>query len=431
VKSRARGVGIVLTALSLALVTGCGRDSDGGDTANVPGVTSEPCPDAVDQEKGCIYLGVITDLTGVFKGVGVPVTEGQKAFWAKVNADGGIGDYEVDVVTHVKDNAYNPDTHAAVFAEIEDDVLALAQSLGTAHTNGILEDVQENSILTQPTSLGSNWIFEEGVTEIGTNYCAEAMNIVDYAVDELGAKSIAAVHYAGDYGDDNMVGARIAAEERGIKFTDIPLEVQVEESQAAAVGQIKRAKPDVVVIATGPTDLAAVVGLSAAGGYTGKFIGAIPSWNSALVASPAGPAITALYLQATSFGTWEADTAGHEAMRAAAGSAAPNDWYMIGWAGQYVMKAALEAAIEDDNLTREGLVEAGMALDGVDGEGMLPEGSGNYAGGPNEAVSRATYFSSISPDASTGLSLVEEAFTGPTAEGYDFVGACYEEVDLG
>ena len=192
-----------------------------GDAGSVPGVTSEACPDAVDEDKGCIYLGVITDLTGTFKGVGVPVTEGQKAFWKKVNEDGGIGDYEVDVTTYVRDNKYDPDTHAAVFGEIKDDVLALAQSLGTAHTNGILKDVQEANILTQPTSLGSNWIFEKGVIEIGTNYCAEAMNAVDYAVDDLGAKSIAAVHFPGDYGDDAMVGARIAAEERGIKFTDI------------------------------------------------------------------------------------------------------------------------------------------------------------------------------------------------------------------
>ena len=125
---------------------------------------------------------IITDLTGVFKGVGVPLTEGQKAFWAKVNEDGGIGDYEVDVTKYVKDNQYNPDTHATVFGEIQDDILALGQSLGTAHTNGILDDAQAEYILILPASLGSNWIFEDGVIEVGTNYCAEAMNAVDYVV---------------------------------------------------------------------------------------------------------------------------------------------------------------------------------------------------------------------------------------------------------
>ena len=40
--------------------------------------------------------------------------------------------------------------------------------------------------------------------------------------------------------------------------------------------------------------------------------------------------------------------------------------------------------------------------------------------GPNEAATRATYISTIDPAASTGLALEAEAYTGPTAEGYEF-----------
>ncbi len=424
-KTRARRAGVLLTALSLALVTGCGRDDgDEGDSGSVPGVTSEACPDAVDADKGCIYLGVITDLTGTFKGVGVPVTEGQKAFWKKVNEDGGIGDYEVDVVTNVRDNKYDPDTHAAVFGQIEDDVLALAQSLGTAHTNGILEDVQEANILTQPTSLGSNWIFEKGVIEIGTNYCAEAMNAVDYAVDTLNAKSIAAVHFPGDYGDDAMVGARIAAEERGIKFTDIATAPGA-EAQTAAVGELLKAKPDAVLVSTGPIEMAAIVGGAVSQKLQVPFIGSIPSWNAAVLQSPAGPAITPFYMQATSFGAWDDDTDGHNAMREAAGDATPNDWYMIGWAGSYVLKAVLEKAIDDDKLTREGLVDAAASLESVDSQGMLPEGSGNYAGEPNERVVKSTSLNKVDDKTSSKVSVAAEAFTGPTAETYEFTEPCY------
>ena len=35
------------------------------------GVTDEPCPQAIDDSKGCIYLGTISDLTeGPFKALG-------------------------------------------------------------------------------------------------------------------------------------------------------------------------------------------------------------------------------------------------------------------------------------------------------------------------------------------------------------------------
>lgn len=422
-KRRATRVGVLATTLSMALmVSGCGRDDDS--EGSTPGVTDDPCPNAIDEDKGCISLGVITDLTGLFKGVGVPFNEGQKAFWQGVNEAGGIGDYEVDITTNVEDSGYDPDKHAAAYEKIKDNVVALAQSLGTAQTNAILSDAKDESMLLGPVSLGSNWIFEDIAIEIGTNYCAEAMNIVDYAVDTLDAKKIAAVHFPGDYGDDAMVGARIAAEARGIDFVEITTAPGAEE-QAPAISALVKAKPDVVIVSTGPIEMAAIVGGGFQAGVKKPYIGSIPSWNSAVLESPAGPAIEALYLQASPFPTWDADTPGSEAMRAAAGATAPNDWYNLGWAGAYVMKAVLEKAIEDDDLSREGIVDAATSLTEVDSQGMLPTGSGNYAGDPNEAAVRVTQLNKVDKTAASKVSVAEAPFTGPTATDYNFEEPCY------
>ena len=54
--------GVLLLAVALG---GCrGGDAETGDSGVKTdiGVTAEPCPEAVNQEKGCIYLGVISDL---------------------------------------------------------------------------------------------------------------------------------------------------------------------------------------------------------------------------------------------------------------------------------------------------------------------------------------------------------------------------------
>lgn len=422
---RSKSLGVLATALTVTLaVSGCGRD-DGGEGGAAPGVTDDPCPNAVDDSKGCIYLGTLTDLTGVFKGVGEPFTAGQAAFWKQVNEAGGIGDYEVDTTTYVKDSGYDPEKHAELFNEIKDDILAVSQSLGTAHTNAILEDATNESILVGPASLGSNWIFDQTSLEVGASYCGEAMNMVDYAAEQ-GAKSIAVVHFPGDYGDDAMVGARIAAEENGLKFTDITTgTVDGGDDQTAAVGAVLKAKPDFVVIATGPKEMATVVGGSAAQGFTGKFLGSIPSWNSAVLASPAGPAIEALYMQATSFPTWDSDAPGQVKMREAAGDQAPNDWFALGYGSGYVMQALLQAAIDDDNLTREGLADAVDGLDSVDSEGTLPEGTGAWSGTPNEAAVRVTQLNKVDQDASSKVSVAVEPFTGPTLEGYEFTEPCY------
>lgn len=413
--------GAVASAVALTLaVSGCGREDQ--DPEAVPGVTEEACPNAVDDAKGCIYLGVLTDLTSVFKGVGVPFTQAQKDFWAQVNKDGGIGDYEVDIETHVKDTKYDTDTHAQHYEEMKDEILAIAQSLGTAHTSTILDDAEDEDIVIGPAALGSNWIFEDNAIEVGTSYCAEAMNIVDHAVDNLGAKKVAVVHFPGDYGDDAMVGARIAAEERGIEFVNIATEPGAEK-QGPVVAQLLREKPDAVVVATSPTEMAAVVGGAAQQGLQVPFLGSIPSWNALVLESPAGPAIEALYMQASSFPTWETDAPGLEEMRKVASE--PNDWYGLGWAGSYVMKAVLEKAVENDDLTRAGVLEAALSLEGVDGEGTLPEGTANYAGEPNDAAVRVTQLNKVDTKAASKVSVAVEPFTGPTAEGYEFTEPCY------
>ncbi|HEX6872563.1 MAG TPA: ABC transporter substrate-binding protein, partial [Micromonosporaceae bacterium] len=211
------------TALAAMLVlagslAGCrGSDNTGGtDASGIKtdvGVTKEPCPQATDKSKGCIYLGTISDLTvGPFAPLAVPITNAQKAFWNRVNKQGGIGGYEIDVTTYVKDNKYSPQTHNEVYQEIKGKVLALAQTLGSPTTAAIIKDLKANNIVAVPASWTSAWAFEDVILESGANYCVESMNAIDYAKGENPAlKSVMAVHYPGDYGADGAAGAKYAA----------------------------------------------------------------------------------------------------------------------------------------------------------------------------------------------------------------------------
>jgi ABC-type branched-subunit amino acid transport system substrate-binding protein len=435
-----------LAAASLAglavLAAGCRGDSGGGgggggggeggdEIATDVGVTEEPCPEAVNEDNGCIYLGTLSDLSvGPFAAAGPLIVEGQQAFWNRVNEDGGIGGYDIDVTEYVRDNQYNPQVTNQVYQEIKGDILALAQTLGSPPTAAIVEDLDAENIVAAPAGWTSLYLFQDVIVESGATYCAEAMNGVDYAVENNDVQSVMAVHYAGDFGADAAAGAKVAAEANGIEFTSLETTAGP-DNQAAAVAAIREQNPDLVIISTGPTDTATIVGQAAAGGFQGRFMGSSPTWNPAILQSPAAPAFQAAFQHLGPWGPWDADTPGHEAAREALGDVQPNEFYTSGWFWSYPLKAALEAAAENGDLTREGLREAAENLESVDFEGVLPEGSSNYAGGANEAASRATFISSIDPEASTGLSLVEEAYTGPTAEGYDFTGPCYEEVDLG
>jgi ABC-type branched-subunit amino acid transport system substrate-binding protein len=410
---------------------GDGGGEGGGDVATDVGVTSEPCPEAVNEDNGCIYLGTLSDLTvGPFAAAGPLIVEGQAAFWQRVNEDGGIGGYDIDVGTYVRDNLYNPQTTNQVYQEIKPDVLALAQTLGSPMTAAIVDDLDAEDIIAAPAAWSSLYLFQDVIVESGASYCAEAMNGVDYAVENHGVQSVMAIHYPGDYGADAAAGAKVAAEANGLEFVNVETATGA-DNQAAAIAAIREQSPDLVIIATGPTETATIVGQAVAGGYQGRIMGSSPTWNPAILQSPAAPAFVASFQHLGPWGPWDAETEGHQAAKEALGDVTPNEFYLAGWFWSYPLKAALEAAAENGDLTRAGLHEAAQNLEEVDFEGVLPEGSGNYAGGENEAASRASYISDIDPNSSTGLVPVAEAFTGPTAEEYEFTGPCYEVEQLG
>jgi ABC-type branched-subunit amino acid transport system substrate-binding protein len=393
------------------------------------GITKEPCPKSDHKDRGCIYLGVISDLTvGPFHALAVPITESQKAFWKRVNTQGGIGGYDVDAETYVRDNKYNPQTHNEVYQEIKGKVLALAQSLGSPTTAAILPDMKANNILAAPAAWTSGYAFEDNILESGANYCIESMNAVDYANDAFKPKTVMAVHLAGDYGDDAAAGAKIAAEKLGMKFIDVKTDSGTDK-QAGAVTAIVTQKPDLVIITTGPADTAAVVGGAAQRGFTGKFIGTSPSWNPGLLQSPAAPALKALYLQTAPWKTFTTDSPGHKAMRDALGSSVtPNDGYTSGWVWSYPLLAALKAAQASGDLTRAGLLKAAKALTKVDYEGMLPDGAGNYAGGADGVFRQSLVYNPAGGNGTTDVPLVKDYFVGPTAKDYKLDKPCFQKL---
>jgi ABC-type branched-subunit amino acid transport system substrate-binding protein len=422
------GAVLLLLAGSLTACRGGESETDESGVRTDVGVTDEPCPEAVDSEKGCIYLGIISDLTeGPFRALAVPITDSQKAFWKRVNEQGGIGDYEVDVTRYVRDNKYNPQTHNQVYQEIKGEVLALAQSLGSPTTAAILADMKSSNVVAAPAAWTSAYAFEDVIVESGASYCLESMNALDYAKETYNVSSVMAVHLAGDYGDDAAAGVKLGAEALGLQFTDVKTDTGADK-QAGAIRAIVSGKPDLVVLTMGPADAAVIVGQAAAQGFKGRFIGTSPTWNPALHSSAAAPALTALYEQTAPWNSWGSDTPGHKAMREALGSVTPNDGYTSGWVWSYPLKAALLKAEENGDLTRAGVVKAVKELSSVDYEGMLPEGAGNYAAGANDGAVRASAVYKPDKTAPTGVTQVRDLFVGPTAEAYTLDRPCFEKL---
>ncbi len=401
------------------------------------GVTPAPCADAVNAGNGCIYLGVISDLTvGPFSALAIPAVGGLEAFWDDVNAAGGIDGFDVIIsAENTFDAQYDPQATVQGYTQIEPNVLLLAQSLGTSQTIAVLSRLVDDSTVTVPATWWSGWAFAESdggglVMEAGANYCFEAMNDFDFSLSQFGADmKYGMVYFPNDYGFDYVAGIKIAAGANGIgpalvDHAQIPQSVGGDVVEA--VGLILAAELDVVFITTGPNEMAATLGGVAGTGATTAFIGTHPTWNPALVGlAELVPALEGLYFQSDWIPGWYGDSEGHTKAKAAAEAEGqdPNGWYLIGWSSQYPIKALLAQAIADGDLTRAGTAAAVAKLTDVSFDGMIP--NADLANTPGSAV-RASLINRVDATAPGGTVNLVPLGVGPTAAAHDFTSACFE-----
>jgi ABC-type branched-subunit amino acid transport system substrate-binding protein len=408
------------------------------------GVTPPPCDDAVNDGNGCIYLGIISDLTtGPFAALGVPLTAAQRHFWEGVNADGGIDGFDVIIRDEdVIDAHYNAEDHAAGYETIRGRVLALAQTLGTPQTQGILARMAEDNVVASPATWWSGWAFpEEGgdlILESGASYCFEAMNGLTFMSQALPEGfTWALVRFPGDYGGDYGAGALIAASQLGIGeplFDHLQIPISFGGTVEDAVALILQHRPNLIVLVSGPVEMAQIAGGTFQGGHTQfQILGASPTWNVALKANEQlMPLLEGVYKGTAPWSTWDTDTPGHEAMRASAEAnwfdpaqqRGPSGSYVAGWTWQYPIKALLEAAVASGDLTRANVAAIAAELEGVDYQGILP--TMNYGGDPAANAVRHSYIVQADAESSDGVTVISNgAFTSPLTEAYPYESPCF------
>jgi hypothetical protein len=415
------------------------------ETAIDVGVTPAPCADAVNEGNGCIYLGIITDLSGPFAGFGNPITTAQEDFWGAINADGGLDGWDVIISSeNAIDAGYDllptpgPNTANAA-STLATRVVALAQILGTPPTQSALGIMDENNMVAAPAGWWSGWSFadeDQGlILESGAPYCFEGMNGMTAMVEAMGTEiSWALVAFDGDYGQDYAAGVKIAAAAAGLGDPVIEI-LQVSHAAggdaviASTVAALLPLQPNLIVMVTGPTELARISGGLAQAEFTSfAILGASPIWHPVLLGEATAALVPLWQANLTvtyPWGPWDTDTAGHAAMRAAAeaNDRDPNPGYGAGWAWSYPIKALLEQAIASNDLTRANLRALAADLDGIDYQGILPEGG--YAGAANDFVVRSTWLVGVDPEAGGGAAAKTDAFASPVAAAYQFDGACY------
>jgi len=390
----------------------------------------------VDLDAGTITIGYLTDQTGAFSPLVTQINAGIEAYWADINANGGIHGLQVQL--DFADTAYDGEKHVQLFNEKKDEVVAFGHSVGSPQTVAITPGLQEQGMLAIPLTWYSGWsdpAYNSNVVPHGEPYCIEAMNIIEYMVDASGIDSptIAIASIPGDYGLDASAGAKLAAEALGldIVYDGAGKIIPGDTTSYIDVGNaIAEANPD-IVYHTGIPWLGWPEVYSQAvitNGLEAMWSGAAPSWGPNYVAEDSGirDEITRDFYWATVAKPWGGDSEGNTAVRdvMTAAGAAPSDFYAEGFVESQIMYQALNIAYENGDMTQAGVLAAAKSIEAVDYMGLAP--SDDYVGEPNDTVQRVGYVMRPDPTSETGSMLVQPDYTSPTAAAYEFNEACYQ-----
>ncbi|MGY1714957.1 ABC transporter substrate-binding protein [Geodermatophilus sp. SYSU D01106] len=369
-----------------------------------------------------ITVGVLTDLSGPFAaGAAVQVTEFQ-AYWDQVNADGGVCDRDVEI--QVQDHAYDPQKAVSLYRSMSSDIVALQQVLGGPTSAAVLPLAQQDSVYVGGVGWASTALEYENNQLPGASYSIQGANAIDYLVDELGLSegdSVGVVYFVGDYGSDALAGAEHAAEERGLTIVPQEITPAVTDLSAQASALVQE-DVQAVVLGAAPAQLASLVGVLSAQGADVPVIGMNPTFNPALLDTPAADALLANTYSITSVAPYASDAPGVQEANALYTEADPDG--ALGWEvplayGQaQLLRTALEDACEAGDLTPEGVVAAVGEASDVDTDGVFPDGLDFTQVG--ESPTRTVFVSKVSDTAEAGLEVLDDAYEGPSAQSYTF-----------
>ncbi|MCW3011222.1 MAG: hypothetical protein JWO90_1626 [Solirubrobacterales bacterium] len=421
-----RGLAAAGAAALLALA-GCGgadeEDSGGTSTGGAAAEGAAELKPVPGFDGKTIKVGALSPLSGPVAVIGTPLTNGNKVFYDALNAKGGIaGKYKVELVQ--EDTQYKPDVTVQRYNRIKNDVVAFTQVLGTASVLAVVPQLKRDKMIAAPASLDAFWVREPNLLPVGGPYQGQAINGIDYFLKNGGeGKNVCGLFQDDAYGEAGEAGVEFAAEKLGFEPAATQKYKAGDKDVTGQIQALSKAKCDAVFYTGLPSDAGTVFGTAAKLGFAPRWIAQSPVWIDELGASP-----LAEYLAKTTWvvaeGTeWGDDSVpGMKQMVADAKQFDPKqdpDYYFsFGYVQGIAMQAVLEKAVENGDLSREGILEASEQLGEVDYQGLF----GNYSYGAADSrkpPTTSTIFE-VDPDKPYGLGALEKNYESDTVKEFEY-----------
>jgi ABC-type branched-subunit amino acid transport system substrate-binding protein len=385
---------------------GGGQDEGNGQLATVPGFDGTT-----------IKVGVLTPLSGpVAAPIGIPLTDGGRVYWQKVNAAGGVaGKYKVEAVE--EDTQYDTPPQGQTrtkYTKIKNDVVMFSQILGTPPTKSVLQELKTDKIAASPASLDAAWVREPNLLPIGSTYQLQFINGASYLIEDKGfeGKPICMMAIEGEYGDAGVEGLEFAANELDFEVATTARYKPTDTDFTAQIQQLRNANCAAVFLTSLPSGTGAIIGAGARAGFNPQWVGQSPTWVGALAAptSPVLPVLQKNFLWVSEGTTWgDESVPGMKELIADQKKYKPDQqpdvYFTFGYVQALAVHALLEKAVELGDLSREGILKAIEEVD-IDYKGLL--GDYTYGKPADRDPSRSSVIFSVDPSVPGALKKVTE-----------------------
>src|SRR6267142_4139335 len=198
-----------------------------------------------------IPIGQSSPFSGSNKELGDDIREGLQAYFKQVNAAGGVNGRTLELIALDDANdAKRSGENARILIE-QRGVLALIGYASATLSLPALPFVEKSKLAFVGPFTGAEPMrtFRRNVFNIRASYADELEKIVDFYTT-TGMKKFSVIHYDDAVGKENLAAVETALTRRGLKLASIGTLKRNQTELGAAVSDVVKAAPDVVIATT-------------------------------------------------------------------------------------------------------------------------------------------------------------------------------------
>ncbi len=265
--------------LVVGLLSGCGKKEE----TNGPD-TSQEGSETGDKTKEEVKIGTIGPLTGDVASYGISTKKGVEVAVDEFNEKGGINEKPVRLISEDTRGEQTETANAASKLVERDKITAIVGGVISSETmtaGPITNDAKVVMISSSSTAVGvpeiGDYVFRNCLSDE-----VQAVQLAEYAAEELGLKKFAIMYTNNDYG----VSLRDAFEKRAkelAEVTDIEMYNDGDKDFRVQLTKLKRKNPDALYIAGYYTEAAKIAQQAQDQGLNVQFLGADGFYSPILV----------------------------------------------------------------------------------------------------------------------------------------------------